>query len=194
MSGWSSNIPFNNSFSSWMFSAFVNDDSTVNGLTLTCNCFRYHRTVQQQVALLRQFPQLSFTCLFLPDAFATEARLHHSNAFLIHSHFFHKKCQNYNAQTLTYIDSSGDVVLAFNNEAPGVGQASGQFALPNYGGLHGNGCTARSQTSGISGCARSKGAFPSSAHPAGTETHVFAGQQDLIDFLHSEFAKDLGEK
>jgi hypothetical protein len=31
-------------------------------------------------------------------------------------------------------------------------------------------------------------------HSAGTKTHVFAGQQDLMDFLHNEFAKDLGEK
>jgi hypothetical protein len=42
--------------------------------------------------------------------------------------------------------------------------------------------------------AASKGAFPSSVHSAGTETHVFAGQEDLMDFLHNELAKDCAEK
>ena len=32
--------------------------------------------------------------------------------------------------------------------------------------------------------------FPGNVHAARAETHVFSGHQDLVDFLHHEFAKD----
>jgi len=53
---------------------------------------------------------------------------------------------NYNAQVPPYSISPGDVALAFNSEAPGAGQASQQFALPNYAGFPENGRTVRWQT------------------------------------------------
>jgi len=53
---------------------------------------------------------------------------------------------NYNAQAPPYSISPGDVALAFNSEAPGAGQASQQFALPNYAGFPENGRTVRWQT------------------------------------------------
>lgn len=53
---------------------------------------------------------------------------------------------NYNAQVPPYAISPGDVALAFNGEAPGAGQASQQFALPNYAGFPENGRTIRWQT------------------------------------------------
>jgi len=53
---------------------------------------------------------------------------------------------NYNAQVPPYAISPGDVALAFNSEAPGAGQASQQFALPNYGGFPDSGRTVRWQT------------------------------------------------
>ena len=34
------------------------------------------------------------------------------------------------------------------------------------------------------------GEFPANVHAARAETHVFSGHQDLMDFLHHEFAKD----
>lgn len=40
----------------------------------------------------------------------------------------------------------GDVALAFSAEAPAAGQASQQFALPNYSGFPENGRTIRWQT------------------------------------------------
>lgn len=53
---------------------------------------------------------------------------------------------NYNAQVPPYAISPGDVGLAFNSEAPGAGQASQQFALPNLAGFPENGRTVRWQT------------------------------------------------
>ncbi len=54
---------------------------------------------------------------------------------------------NYNAQNPPYSIFPGDVALAFSNEAPGAGQASQQFALPNYAGFPENGRTIRWQVS-----------------------------------------------
>lgn len=53
---------------------------------------------------------------------------------------------NYNAQVPPYSIFPGDVALAFNSEAPASGQASQQFALPNYSGFPENGRTIRWQT------------------------------------------------
>ena len=53
---------------------------------------------------------------------------------------------NYNAQVPPYSIFPGDVALAFNSEAPSAGQASQQFALPNYAGHPENGRTIRWQT------------------------------------------------
>lgn len=53
---------------------------------------------------------------------------------------------NYNAQVPPYSIFPGDVALAFNSEAPAAGQASQQFALPNYAGFPENGRTIRWQT------------------------------------------------
>jgi hypothetical protein len=54
---------------------------------------------------------------------------------------------NYNAQVPPYSIFPGDVVLAFNAEAPAAGQASQQFALPSYAGFPDNGRTIRWQIS-----------------------------------------------
>lgn len=54
---------------------------------------------------------------------------------------------NYNAQNPLYSIFPGDVALAFNNEAPGAGQASQQFALPSYAGFPENGRAIRWQIS-----------------------------------------------
>jgi hypothetical protein len=53
---------------------------------------------------------------------------------------------NYNTQVPPYSIFPGDVALAFNSEAPAAGQASQQFALPNYVGFPENGRTIRWQT------------------------------------------------
>jgi hypothetical protein len=53
---------------------------------------------------------------------------------------------NYNTQVPPYSIFPGDVALAFNSEAPATGQASQQFALPNYAGFPENGRTIRWQT------------------------------------------------
>jgi len=53
---------------------------------------------------------------------------------------------NYNTQVPPYSIFPGDVALAFNSEAPAAGQASQQFALPNYSGFPENGRTIRWQT------------------------------------------------
>ena|SRR5690348_10444012 len=53
---------------------------------------------------------------------------------------------NYNAQVPPYAVNHGDVVLAFNSESPAAGQASQQFALPNYDGFPEGGRTVRWQT------------------------------------------------
>jgi hypothetical protein len=53
---------------------------------------------------------------------------------------------NYNTQVPPYSIFPGDVALAFNSEAPAAGQASQQFALPNYAGFPENGRTIRWQT------------------------------------------------
>jgi hypothetical protein len=53
---------------------------------------------------------------------------------------------NYNAQVPPYSIFPGDVALAFNSEAPTGGQASQQFALPNYAGTPNNGRTVSWQT------------------------------------------------
>ena len=54
---------------------------------------------------------------------------------------------NYNAQVPPYSIFPGDVAFAFNSEAPAAGQASQQFAMPNYAGRADNGRTIRWQTS-----------------------------------------------
>lgn len=53
---------------------------------------------------------------------------------------------DYNAQNPPNSIYPGDVALAFNSEAPAAGQASQQFALPNYSGFPENGRTIRWQT------------------------------------------------
>jgi hypothetical protein len=53
---------------------------------------------------------------------------------------------NYNTQNPPYSIFPGDVAFAFNSEAPAAGQASQQFALPNYAGHADNGRTVRWQT------------------------------------------------
>jgi len=53
---------------------------------------------------------------------------------------------NYNAQNPPNSVYPGDVAFAFNAEAPAAGQASQQFALPNYTGFPENGRTVRWQT------------------------------------------------
>ncbi|HKF53139.1 MAG TPA: hypothetical protein VKB26_12570 [Candidatus Acidoferrales bacterium] len=53
---------------------------------------------------------------------------------------------DYNAQNPPNSIYPGDVALAFNLEAPAAGQASQQFALPNYSGFPENGRTIRWQT------------------------------------------------
>jgi hypothetical protein len=53
---------------------------------------------------------------------------------------------NYNAQVPPYSIFPGDVALVFNSESPSAGQASQQFALPNYAGFPENGRTIRWQT------------------------------------------------
>ena len=53
---------------------------------------------------------------------------------------------NYNTQVPPYSIFPGDVALAFNSEAPAAGQASQQFAIPNYAGFPENGRTIRWQT------------------------------------------------
>lgn len=53
---------------------------------------------------------------------------------------------DYNAQNPPNSIYPGDVALAFNAEAPSAGQASQQFALPNYSGFPENGRTIRWQT------------------------------------------------
>jgi len=53
---------------------------------------------------------------------------------------------NYNAQVPPYSVFPGDVALAFNNDSPAAGQASQQFALPEFGGFPDEGRTVRWQT------------------------------------------------
>src|SRR5579864_9008355 len=53
---------------------------------------------------------------------------------------------NYNAQNPPNAVYPGDVVFAFNGEAPAAGQASQEFALPSYSGFPENGRTIRWQT------------------------------------------------
>lgn len=53
---------------------------------------------------------------------------------------------NYNSQVPPYSIFPGDVALAFNGEAPSAGQASQQFAVPNYAGFPENGRTIRWKT------------------------------------------------
>ncbi|MFZ0857756.1 MAG: hypothetical protein WAN10_12975 [Candidatus Acidiferrales bacterium] len=53
---------------------------------------------------------------------------------------------DYNAQNPPNSIYPGDVALAFNSESPSAGQASQQFALPNYSGFPENGRTIRWQT------------------------------------------------
>jgi hypothetical protein len=53
---------------------------------------------------------------------------------------------NYNTQSPPYSIFPGDVALAFNSEGPSAGQASQQFALPNYAGQPNNGRTITWQT------------------------------------------------
>ena len=52
----------------------------------------------------------------------------------------------YNTQNPPYAIFPGDVVLAFNAESPSAGQASQQFALPDYSGRADQGRTVRWQT------------------------------------------------
>lgn len=52
----------------------------------------------------------------------------------------------YNAQNPPTSIYPGDVALAFNSESPSAGEASQQFALPNYAGFPENGRTIRWQT------------------------------------------------
>jgi hypothetical protein len=53
---------------------------------------------------------------------------------------------NYNTQNPPFAIFPGDVALAFNAEAPAAGQASQQFALPDYSGRGEQGRTVRWQT------------------------------------------------
>jgi hypothetical protein len=52
----------------------------------------------------------------------------------------------YNAQNPPNSIYPGDVALAFNSESPSAGEASQQFALPNYSGFPENGRTILWQT------------------------------------------------
>lgn len=52
----------------------------------------------------------------------------------------------YNAQNPPTSIYPGGVALAFNSESPSAGEASQQFALPNYAGFPENGRTIRWQT------------------------------------------------
>lgn len=52
----------------------------------------------------------------------------------------------YNTQIPPYAIFSGDVALGFNAESPSAGQASQQFALPDYSGRGDQGRTVRWQT------------------------------------------------
>ena len=53
---------------------------------------------------------------------------------------------NYNFQNPPFTIFPGDVALAFNAEAPSAGQASQQFALPDYSGRGDQGRSVRWQT------------------------------------------------
>lgn len=53
---------------------------------------------------------------------------------------------NYQAQNPPYAIFPGDLALPFNNESPAAGQASQQFALPEYSGFPEQGRTVRWQT------------------------------------------------
>ena len=53
---------------------------------------------------------------------------------------------DYNTQNPPNSIYPGDIALAFNAESPSAGQASQQFALPNYSGFPENGRTIRWQT------------------------------------------------
>ncbi|MGH9744182.1 MAG: hypothetical protein ACRD51_17715 [Candidatus Acidiferrum sp.] len=53
---------------------------------------------------------------------------------------------DYNAQNPPNSIYPGDVAAAFNSDSPTAGQASQQFALPNYSGFPENGRTIRWQT------------------------------------------------
>ncbi len=53
---------------------------------------------------------------------------------------------NYNAQNPPYAIFPGDVALAFNAESPASGQASQQFALPDYSGFPAQGRAVSWQT------------------------------------------------
>jgi hypothetical protein len=53
---------------------------------------------------------------------------------------------NYNAQNPPFSIFPGDVALPFNAETPSAGQASQQFALPDYAGFPDQGRTIRWQT------------------------------------------------
>lgn len=53
---------------------------------------------------------------------------------------------NYNSQVPPHSIFPGDLALGFNSESPAAGQASQQFALPNYAGLPENGRTIRWRT------------------------------------------------
>ena len=52
----------------------------------------------------------------------------------------------YNTQNPPYAIFPGDVALAFNAESPSAGQASQQFAMPDYSGRGDQGRTVRWQT------------------------------------------------
>jgi hypothetical protein len=64
----------------------------------------------------------------------------------ITTHFLEELMPNYNAQNLPYSIFPGDVALPFNAEGPSAGQASQQFALPDYTGFPDQGRTIRWQT------------------------------------------------
>ena len=53
---------------------------------------------------------------------------------------------NFNTQNPPYAIFPGDVALAFNSETPSAGQASQQFALPDYSGRGEQGRAVRWQT------------------------------------------------
>ncbi|HYL68812.1 MAG TPA: hypothetical protein VEX69_06580 [Candidatus Limnocylindria bacterium] len=68
--------------------------------------------------------------------------------------------------------------------------------VPSHSGRAERGFVARvhRRTPGNPAANSPRGEFPSSAHAARAETHVFSNHQDLIDFLHHEFSKDCNGK
>ena len=68
--------------------------------------------------------------------------------------------------------------------------------VPSHSGRAERGFVARvhRQPAGHAAAPAGYGEFPPSANALRPETHVFSSHQDLVDFLHHEFAKDCAGK